>query len=80
MSRSFDYRFNAGDSGLTSTMASEERLSGSYGEMEEQNERVDCGSYNIADPTVKGRVNMLLFHGSSVYDAWLSATSSQVIE
>lgn len=63
---------------MITAMASEERLSGSYGEMEEQNERIECATYNIPGTSVKGRVNMLLFQGSSVYDAWFSASSNQV--
>lgn len=59
-------------------MASEERLSGSYGEMEEQNERLESEIFNIPDPSVKGRVNGFLFHGGSVYDVWFSACSNQV--
>lgn len=58
-------------------MASEERLSGSYGEMEELNERLECVT-SIPNLTVKGRLNVLLFQGPSVYDAWFSATSNQV--
>lgn len=65
---------------MTATMASEERLSGSYGEMEEQNERIECATYNIPDPSVKGRVNMLLLQGPSVYDAWFSAASNQIAQ
>lgn len=59
-------------------MASEERLSGFYGEIEEQNERIECAASNVPDASVTGRVNMFLFQGRSVYDAWFSAASSQV--
>lgn len=61
-------------------MASEERLSGSYGEMEEQNERLESEIFNIPDPSVKGRVNGFLFYGGSVYDVWFSACSNQIAQ
>jgi hypothetical protein len=55
--------------------SSEERLSGSYGEMDELH---DGAQLNIPAPTAKGRLSVLLFQGPSVYDAWFSATSNQV--
>ena len=48
-----------------------------YGEMEEQNQRLESDQ-NIPDPSMKGRVGRLLWHGGSVYDAWFSAASNQV--
>ncbi len=50
---------------------------GSYVEMEEQNHRLES-ERNIPDPTVKGKVHRLLWHGGSVYYAWFSAASNQV--
>ncbi|KAG0576859.1 hypothetical protein M758_UG060600 [Ceratodon purpureus] len=61
-------------------MGSEGRLSESYGEIEELHERLKCARTNIPDPTVKGRLNILLFQGPSIYDAWFSATSNQVAQ
>jgi auxin influx carrier (AUX1 LAX family) len=50
-----------------------------YGEMEEQNQRLESDQ-NIPDPSMKGRVGRLLWHGGSVYDAWFSAASNQVAQ
>lgn len=61
-------------------MLSEERLSGGYGEMEELNEQLESARSNIPDPTVRGRLNILLFQGPSIYDAWFSATSNQIAQ
>ncbi|KAG0565890.1 hypothetical protein M758_7G020400 [Ceratodon purpureus] len=56
-----------------------EPLAGNYGEMEEQNQRLES-ERNIPDPTMKGKVSRLLWHGGSVYDAWFSAASNQVAQ
>lgn len=52
-------------------------LAGNYGEMEEQNQRLESDR-NIPDPTMRGKLHRLLWHGGSVYDAWFSAASNQV--
>lgn len=58
-----------------------ERLSGSYGEMSDQNESLDQEGEqyaNVLDTSLKGRANRLLWHGGSLFDAWFSAASNQV--
>jgi hypothetical protein len=51
---------------------------GSYGEMEEQNQKLEELQGTYDDVSVNGRVKRLLWHGGSVYDAWFSAASNQV--
>lgn len=55
-----------------------EPLPGNYSEMEVQNQRLES-ERNIPDPTMKGKVKRLLWHGGSIYDAWFSAASNQAI-
>lgn len=63
-----------GDAGV------EPGLVGSYGEMEEQNQKLESlqepgGPH---DMTMGGQMKRLLWHGGSTYDAWFSAASNQV--
>ncbi|XP_073392270.1 auxin transporter-like protein 3 [Physcomitrium patens] len=51
---------------------------GNYSEMELQNQRLESDR-NIPDPSMKGKINRLLWHGGSVGDAWFSAASNQVL-
>lgn len=58
-----------------------ERLSGSYGEMSDQNEMLDQDGEqyaNVPDTSLKGRANRLLWNGGSLFDAWFTAASNQV--
>nr|PNR47751.1 hypothetical protein PHYPA_012224 [Physcomitrium patens] len=52
---------------------------GNYSEMELQNQRLESDR-NIPDPSMKGKINRLLWHGGSVGDAWFSAASNQVAQ
>lgn len=51
---------------------------GSYGEMEEQNQKLESLQEPSQDITMGGQMKRLLWHGGSVYDAWFSAASNQV--
>jgi uncharacterized damage-inducible protein DinB len=55
---------------------------GNYGEMEEQNQKLDqaleAEQAQLTDPSMNGHLKRLLWHGGSVYDAWFSAASNQV--
>jgi hypothetical protein len=53
-------------------------LVGSYGEMEEQNQKLESLQEGPHDVTLGGQMKRLLWHGGSVYDAWFSAASNQV--
>lgn len=54
-----------------------EGLVGSYGEMEEQNQKLEAleGPHDV---TMGGKMKRLLWHGGSTWDAWFSAASNQV--
>ncbi|CAM6025434.1 unnamed protein product [Sphagnum balticum] len=57
---------------------------GNYGEMEEQNQKLDqvleSEQTQLTDPSMNGQLKRLLWHGGSVYDAWFSAASNQVAQ
>jgi hypothetical protein len=53
-------------------------LVGSYGEMEEQNQKLESLQEGPDDVSMGGQMKRLLWHGGSVYDAWFSAASNQV--
>lgn len=61
------------------TRAEEPGLVGSYGEMEEQNQKLESlQEPGPHDMTMGGQMKRLLWHGGSTYDAWFSAASNQV--
>lgn len=56
------------------------QLVGSYGEMEEQNQKLESLQEGPHDATLGGQMKNLLWHGGSTWDAWFSAASNQVAQ
>ncbi|CAK9227929.1 unnamed protein product, partial [Sphagnum troendelagicum] len=59
--------------------APSEEMVGNYGEMEEQNQKLEALE-EPQDPSINGQLKRLFWHGGSVYDAWFSAASNQVAQ
>jgi hypothetical protein len=59
--------------------APSEEMVGNYGEMEEQNQKLEALE-EPQDPSINGQLKRLFWHGGSVYDAWFSAASNQVMK
>lgn len=66
-------------SGFVAMGTREGGLVGNYGEMEEQNQKLESLQDGPYDVSMSGQMKRLLWHGGSVWDAWFSAASNQVI-